>query len=202
MNKRRLHHLWRRFRAVKPWYFLAATLVLGTIMIVALRANNEHMIVLRDQLYKADQTNDDVQGALDRLRTYVYSHMNTDLSGGPNSPYPPIQLKYTYERLVEQTNAQANAQSAQIYTDAQHYCEQTQPQSFYGAGRVPCVIDYVSSHGLKTATTIPDDLYKFDFASPLWSPDLAGWSVLLTGLSLLLTIVSFGFYFWSKKILR
>src|SRR5262249_26097180 len=100
MNKRRLHHFWTRFRAIKPWYFLILAIISTTVCVMSLRANNQHMIQLRDALYAADRDNTNVQQALNNLQSYVTAHMNTNLSTGPNSPYPPIQLKYTYERLV------------------------------------------------------------------------------------------------------
>src|SRR5205814_1935226 len=113
---------------------------------------------------------------------YVTSHMNASLSAGPNAPYPPIQLQYTYDRAVQAAGTAVNAANAKIYTDAQHYCEQQIPNGFSGRYRITCVQTYVDSHGVKLPT-IPDGLYKFDFLSPRWSPDLAGWSLIATVLS-------------------
>ena len=195
MNKRHWHHLWTKFRAVKPWYFLALALLSGLVCLLALRANNQHMIDLRNAVYTADKNNGDVQGALHNLQTYVTSHMNTDLSSGPNSVYPPIQLKYTYDRLVQAQGDQLAQANSQLYTDAQHYCEAQNPTGFYGATRIGCVEQYLTSHGEININLapIPDALYKFDFVSPTWSPDLAGWSLVLTFMSLLLFVVSFVF---------
>ncbi|HEY9714708.1 MAG TPA: hypothetical protein V6C72_14670, partial [Chroococcales cyanobacterium] len=84
------------------------------------------MAKLRDAVYTADKNDGDVTGALKALQVYVTNHMNTDLSSGNTSIYPPIQLKYTYDRLVQTESdqvAKANGQNSQIYTDAQHYCE-------------------------------------------------------------------------------
>src|SRR5438105_3803142 len=78
MNKRRLHHLWTKLRIIKPWYFLVLALVSGVVCVFALRANNEHMIRLRDAVYSADKNNTDVQQALRNLQAYVTSHMNTN----------------------------------------------------------------------------------------------------------------------------
>lgn len=183
MNKRHLHHTWTKLRRIKPWYFLVIALVSTVICVSALRSNNEHMAKLRQAVYAADQNNTDVQGALKQLQSYVTSHMNTSLSGGPNAPYPPIQLKYTYQRLVD---AQTQTQGAdQLYTEAQHYCEQQDSVDFSGHNRVPCIEQYVQAHGggQAPASNIPDALYKFDFASPTWSPDLAGWSLLVAVLA-------------------
>src|ERR1017187_4897094 len=122
MRKRRLHHVWRKFRLVKPWYFLILAVVSLVICIYALRANNEHMIIVRAEVYAADQNNGDVRGALYNLQKYVTSHMNTSLSAGPNAVYPPIQLKYTYNRLVEQQSQQVAGQNSELYTQAEAAC--------------------------------------------------------------------------------
>ncbi len=185
MNKRSLHHLWVRVREVRPWYFLLAAAASGIICIVALRANNAHTGELRQAVYQADRDNGDVQAALTTLQRYVTSHMNAGLSGGNNSVYPPIQLKYTYERL--QKAALQNANNTELYTQAQAYCQRQNPTDFSGRNRVPCIEQYVAEHGNKAAG-VADSLYKFDFKAPLWSPDLAGWSLVVTALGLVLAV--------------
>lgn len=139
------------------------------------------MVDLREAVYRADETNGDVEGALRELRKHVHSHMNTNLTSGENSVKPPIQLKHTYERLVAAEQQKSKASSEQIYTEAQRHCETLNPSSFSGGSRVPCIQEYVTSHGGgESQVSIPDSLYKFDFASPRWSPDLAGWSLVLS----------------------
>ncbi len=187
MNKRRLHHLWTEIRGVRPWYFLMLALVSGVICIFALRSNNEHMIKLRDAVYTADKNNGNVQQALQNLRDYVYSHMNTDLAAGPNAVHPPIQLKYTYDRYVNAQNEQVQAVNSHLYTDAQSYCQQLIPTGFSGRYREACINQYVTTHGAKPVS-VPKNLYEFDFVSSKWSPDLAGWSMVSTALFLLLAL--------------
>jgi hypothetical protein len=156
------------------------------------------MITLRSAVYTADQNNTNVEAALQTLQAYVVAHMNTDLSAGPNPVYPPIQLKYTYDRLVQaQSNAVA-ATNTQLYTVAQAYCEQQDPTDFSGHNRVPCIEQYVQTHDA-SLPAIPDALYKFDFISPVWSPDLAGWSMLAAALSLVGFIVTFIVDRWFKR---
>lgn len=189
MDKRKLHHHWTKISWIKPWYFLVIALVSGLIGITALRANNQHMSELRDAVYAADKNNGDVQGALKELQAYVTTHMNTSLTSGNNSVYPPIQLKYTYDRLVEAQNAQF-AKGSNLYSEAQRYCEGQNSTDFSGRNRVPCIQQYVMSHSTAKPAAIPDDLYKFSFASPKWSPDLAGWSLLVTIMSLILFVLT------------
>lgn len=188
MDKKQLHHLWTKLRSIKVWYLLAAFAVTGTLAVFALRQNNLTMIQLRQEVYKADEQNGDVEGALQRLRAYVHAHMNTNLSSGAESVYPPIQLKYTFQRLQEAEKSRTQQASSQIYTDAQAYCERQNASDFSGRSRVPCIEQYVSEHGVK-AKPIPDAMYKFDFISPVWSPDLAGFSVLAAAVALLLLVL-------------
>lgn len=197
MNKRRLHHTWTKLRRIKPWYLLVLAVISTVVCIFALRANNEHMIKLRGVVYKADQNNTDVAGALKGLQAYVTAHMNTNLDSGQNAVYPPIQLKYTYERLVQAQNAAAGG-SSQLYSEAQHYCEGQNSVDFSGRNRVPCIEQYVQSHGGGQPSTVPDALYKFDFVSPQWSPDLAGWSMAIAIPAWLLLTVTLIASRWLK----
>lgn len=196
MNKRHLHHVWRYLRQLKPHYFLAATIVFGAIGLISLRHNNEHMIKLRDAVYTADKNNGDVEGALRTLREYVYSHMNTSLASGPNAVHPPIQLKYTYERLQEAQQATLGQGSA-LYAEAQRACES---QTAVGSEVISCIQQYIQGHGGQLAN-VPDSLYKFDFTSAKWSWDLAGWTLAIAILSCLAFLVSAPYHWWAKKYL-
>ena len=180
----------KRFLKIPYQVLVGLFLIAAVVSILALRHNNTTMIGLRNNLYAADQNNDDVAGALNKLRVYVYGHMNTDLASGGNAIKPPIQLKYTYDRLVAQAEQAAN--NAGLYTAAENYCQGKIPASvsISGRGRISCVTDYVLSHGGRAPAPIPAALYEFDFASPRWSPDLAGWSLVVTFILFILAVVS------------
>ncbi len=180
--------MFKKLRKVPHSVFLVMFIVSVAVAFFALRYNNQTMVDLRAKVYAADQSGGDVNGALNNLRKDVYGHMNTNLSSGGNAIKPPIQLKYTYERLLEAQ--QQAASGTQIYTDAQTYCQGLVPAGVSGRGRVPCVQDYVTSHGVKP-TPIPTGLYEFDFISPTWSPDLAGWSLAVALISGAAFICSF-----------
>ena len=168
---------------------LVLALVCGGISVAALRSNNEHMAKLRSALYAADKSGIGVPQALTNLQEYVTAHMNTNLSTGAGSVYPPIQLEYTYQRLVQAQDQAALSADSGLYTAAQAYCQKVIPNYFSGHNRVPCIENYVSTHGTlgNKAPTIPAALYEFDFVSPTWSPDLAGWMLLVTILFAVLT---------------
>lgn len=200
ISKQYLHHLWTRIRPVKTSYLFTALLLCVLVHVVALRANNIRMAELRDAVYVADEKGEGVEKALQDLRAHVNSHMNTRLDAGKGI-YPPIQLKHTYERLVKAEQDRVSAANTQIYTDAQNHCERVNSTSVLGRDRVGCIEEYVKSHGAIQPRTIPDALYKFDFVSPRWSPDLAGWSLVLAGLLLLLTVLRFAAGRLARKYL-
>lgn len=201
MNKRHLHHLWRTFRVIKPRYFLLAAAICSVVCVIGLRANNQHMAELRDAVYAADKDNTDVEGALHNLQAYVTAHMNTSLSTGGTTVYPPIQLEYTYQRLVQAQSASQQSANADLYTRAQAYCQAQNSTDFSGRNRVPCIEQYVTEHGLQAAKSISPSLYQFDFVAPKWSPDLAGWSLLLTLVLLLTAVVKFAADRYLKRLL-
>jgi hypothetical protein len=187
MDKRSLHHAWTVIRLIKPAYVVAVLVASATVTGLALRQNNLTMVELRDKVYQADKANKDVEGALYRLRSHVYAHMNTDLSSGESGVYPPVQLKYTYERLKQAEKARVKQASSNVYTQAQAHCERLHPSGFSGSSRIPCIEDYVASRKV-SEKEIPDAMYKFDFVSPSWSPDLAGFSMVITVLAALLLL--------------
>jgi hypothetical protein len=49
---------------------------------------------------------------------------------------------------------------------------------------------------------VPEGLYKFDFVSPRWSPDLAGWSLVFTIALTFLALVRVLLEFWFRSQLH
>lgn len=164
-----------RFIKWGKWLFLVLSLVSLVVFVYAYRNNNLVMVELREEVFRADREGGDVEEALRNLREHVHAHMNTELAPTDSSVRPPIQLKYKYERLVEEEMNRVSAQNEEIYTNAQTFCEQRFPDGL-NTGRIPCIEEYVDRNGVEFEP-IPESLYKFDFVSPRWSPDLAGFSL-------------------------
>ena len=195
---RKLHSFLQRINVYVLVVILAVSI---TVCVFALRQNNLQALKLRDAVIAADKDNKDVEGALTELRTFMYSHMNTSLSSGPNAIKPPIQLKYSYERLVEAEQQRLTVENSKVYIEAQAECEKRFPKGLSGSGRIPCITDYVASRGVEQKN-IPDSLYKFDFVSPTWSPDLAGWSMLAAIVSGAFLVLRLLLDRWAKAEIR
>lgn len=159
------------------------------------------MVKLREAVYKTDEQNGDIETSLRNLREYIYSHMNTDLSSGNASIKPPIQLKYHYERLIKAEQSRVTASNVNVYSNAQNSCQAQFPKSTSEGPGVTCILDYIASHSAKEQK-IDDSMYKFDFVSPVWSPDLAGWSLIATALLLLIFLLRFGLERWARAVLQ
>lgn len=200
MSKRYVRKLWKKLKPINTWYFLGAFLIFLGIGTYAIRQNNVRSIELREAVLEADKNGGDVEGALQDLREHIHAHMNAGLSS--NTLQQPVQLKYRYERLLEEQQQRVAEQNQELYAAAQMYCERQ-----FGGGslrdqRVPCVQQYITERGGEGVQEIPDDLYKFDFVAPRWSPDVAGWSLLLAGLFLALFLIRFLTERWFKAELK
>ncbi len=191
MGKRRLHHWLVTLRKLRAWYLVILLVISLLITVFALRDNNSRALQLLETVHAVDQKNGDVEAALRDLREHVHSHMHSSLAV-PGGAYPPIQLKYRYERLVLAEQKRVEAANGTLYTEAQRQCEAQIPVG-RSLGRIQCISDYIVSKGGVAEQAIPDSLYKFDFVPPRWSPDLAGWmivvSILLGGLLVVRTVL-------------
>lgn len=156
--------------------FGGLTAVSAAGFVYGLISNGNGAVERYNRLLAADEAGGDVDTALNELRSYIYSHMNTEI-GGPNGIYPPIQLKGTYDRLVAAEQKRVSDTNEKLQPEAIAFCEAQNPAGFSGRYRIECIAEYVDTHGTK-AREIEDALYKYDFVAPRWSPDLAGFSLL------------------------
>lgn len=190
MNKRKLHHTLALLRKIHYSVLLGLCLIFAVTSVLALRANNQRMVELRAAVFKADKDNGDIEGSLRSLRTYVFAHMNTNLSSGFSAVKPPIQLKYHYERLVGAAEAEYTKKNTEMVNTAEATCIAQYPGTVFSQPRLQCAKTYALEHPVKRRT-IPDHMYKFDFSSPTWSPDLAGWGMVAAGVFLALFILRY-----------
>lgn len=189
-NKRQWASQLARLKRVKTWQLIVILLLLSLIAATFLRMNNLNMVERRDAVVAADKKGDTaaIKTSLTKLQAYVSHHMNTDLGQG-------VYLTYSYDR--DRAAALAKAQSSKdegaAYRQADQFCRQrfTGGVSSFRNDYVQCVINRTAN--LKTGQAplkLPkSELYRYDFASPLWSPDLAGLFVALCALVVVIIIL-------------
>lgn len=139
------------------------------------------MIERRNAVLSADEVGniDNTVNRLYDLQRYVSAHMNTDMGKGLylEASYKR-DVQAAYDKVSTDTNPNGN-----IYKKAQETCA---PKfSRWSTAYVQCtsseLAKYPSAATLESAVQLPRaDSYLHVFVSPLWSPDFAGWSVLIS----------------------
>jgi len=168
-----------------------------------LRLNNIGMIQRREAVLNADITGDEeiTKSRLYDLQRFVVDHMNTDLGKG-------IYLESSYKRDVEVAYKNASNDSnanGNIYKKVQEVCA---PQfTHFSYAYIQCTTDelakYPSAEYLVSSVNLPKaDSYLHSFISPIWSPDIAGWSVLVCVVILLMIFVRLTSVILLKILLR
>lgn len=176
------------------------TIVSGALFVFGLVQNGNGAVERYEVLIAVDQAGGDVEGALNELRSYIYSHMNSEI-GGPNGIYPPIQLSGTYDRLVAAEEKRVEQTNDDLYSEAQSFCEVNGSQGFSGSNRLDCINAYVDENGAKAAP-IDESFYKYDFVAPRWSADLAGFSLLFFAVFAFLTSLYGFMYLHTRHLVR
>lgn len=177
---------------VKTWQLIILLILASFLAATFLRLNNIGMIERRTAVLSADDAGDSdaTVNRLYDLQRYVSAHMNTDMGKG-------VYLDASYKRDVQAAYDRASADSnpnGNIYKKAQDVCA---PKfTHWSAAYVQCTTSelakYPAASELVNAVSLPRaDNYLHVFASPLWSPDFAGWSVLVCVALLLMIIARF-----------
>ena len=165
--------------AKKPWgsasIVISGVVALGSgaLTLYFLRQNNLTMLEKRQAVLDADAAQQDVRPKLAELQSFVTTHMNTSLPKLGTAP--AIQLKTTYDKLIAAEQQRVSTERQRISEEATTYCEANVRGLL--SNRAACVADYTAARQV-TEQSISSDLYKYNFASPRWSPDAAGFFML------------------------
>ena len=188
---------------LKVWQLIILFVIVSFVAATFLRLNNVGMIQHRDAVIVADKGGNerDVQKRLYDLQRYVSSHMNTDLGQG-------VYLESSYNRDLKKWQKESYGDSnphGNIYKKAQEVCA---PQfSTYSYAYLLCTTGELEKY---PAAANPDseanaprkEAYVHDYESATWSPDFAGWSVLVAGLILVLIAIRIISYMVLQLLLR
>lgn len=189
-----LKHRLKIISRLKTWQLLIVLFMMVIVSATLLRLNSLGMMERRAAVIAADEKGDKavLRTKIVELQGYISQHMNTSLTGG-------LYLAKTYER--DRDAALAAAQSttnpnSSVYQQASIEC-----RARWKGGVASFRNDYVQCVVEKVGTLAPQadptaglklpkaDAYRISFASPLWTPDIAGLSVLVCLLLILVIIV-------------
>lgn len=178
----------KSLREISTWQLVVVLVLMSFVAATFLRLNNIGMIQRRDAVLSADRSGDKeaLQNRLYDLQRHSSRHMNASTGG--------FYLEQSYHRDVEEFYASSSADDnphGNIFVQAQEVCA---PRfSGWSMAYVQCVTQelekYPSSENLEQVGSMPrSESYRHSFASPLWSPDFAGFSVLIVLLIALIII--------------
>ena len=189
-DKRTIRQNIKHVKAIKTWQLLILLVLSLFLTATFLRLNNTGMIARREAVMNADDSGntDEIEARIYDLQQYSAAHMNAD-SG-------VFYLQEEYNRDVKAVVAAASGNtdgydSPQARADA--ICNPNLQIRGYSKAYQDCMLRELSKEGqvidpAKIVLPSPT-LYRFSFSSPLWSPDFAGWSALVSVLLLLAIVV-------------
>ena len=188
-NKRQVKRSIRQLQHLKTWQLVILLLLVGFIAATFLRLNNIGMLQRREAVLNADTTGDPtaIKSRLFDLQRYVTSHMNADMG----SIYLEGQYKRDSQIAIDAASGVTNP-NGNIYRKAQEVCA---PKfTSYTQAYLQCTVDYLAQYApadtpSSTVKLPKADAYRFSYVSPLWSPDFAGFSVLICLLILVMIFV-------------
>ena len=193
-----------KFHRVKTWQLLLLLLPLFFVDATLLRINHIRMTELRDAVMAADEAGDDAKTseALEELKNYVYNNMVinvVDDNGTEKVTFGtgPFYLEHTYIRAANKALAEAEAKlsddsnpNGNIYGMAGEVCRAqalANGWSWDDAEFINCMVGeiqkYPATDDLQSqliASLPSTELYRWNFASPVWAPTLTGLMTLIT----------------------
>lgn len=197
---------------IKTWWLMVGLLPLVFLDATMLRMNHIKMTELRDEVLKADESEDDekIMESLIRLKEYVFSEVViniVDENGNQKIMFGtgPFYLEHQYLRASKLALEKAKAElesddnpNGNIYAKATEVC---QPQAIrYGwawdnPNYINCMLEeigkYPATDNLQDTfiANLPStELYRHNYASPLIAPTLTGALLVIT---LLVIVVIF-----------
>lgn len=187
-DKRKVQRNIQRIKRVKTWQLIILLLLAGIVSATFLRLNNIGMIERRTAVLQADKHGDvqAITNNLFALQRWSSSKMNASTG--------VFYLENSYDRDVKDISNRAstsNNNMADVVKKADKVCKQQ--YGGYSQAYAQCFANEQNKHTngsskLETPDMPNPNLYRHEYTSPLWSPDFAGWSLLVCGLIVLIII--------------
>lgn len=188
-NKRVVKKDIKRLKHVKTWQLFTVLILMVFVSLTLLRLNNIGMIQMRDAVLNADKAGDDsaTLNNLITLQHYVADHMNASTG--------PFFLEGSYKRdfaAAYQKAADYQDPNGNVNVKADAICKPqfTQYSQAYTDCFAAALKQFPAAPNPGEDLQIPNTaLYQHDFASPKWSPDFAGFSILACIIIALIIVV-------------
>lgn len=192
-DKRQVRKSIRQLQRIKTWQLLVLLLLMCFVAATFLRLNNIGMAERREAVLAADKSTAEpfdssvTQNRLYDLQRYVAAHMNTET--GPF--YLEGQYRRDAQKIVDIAKQNSNS-GVNINAEAEAVCR---PRfDAWSPAYVQCFADELAKYPpspdpVQNVTLPSTELYRYSFSAPIWSPDFAGWSVVICIVIIVMIIV-------------
>lgn len=215
IKKKELKLALRRLRTIKTWQLLIILMLSLFIEATLLRFNHIHMTDLKSEVAVADESGDEVaiQKALNNLKSYVNSHTVVNVvekNGISRVTFGsgPVYLEHQYNRKASAALAEAEKNAAtdenpngNVFAKAMAVCQPLAHQNGWDWNTpeyINCYTSEIAKYPAADkiedtyAATLPStSLFRYDFASPVWTFSPAGLMGIVCVVLAIITFVRF-----------
>lgn len=202
-----------KIHRLKTWQLLLVLIPLIFLDATFLRMDHIKMTELRDAVLTADEQEDDeaVARTLNELRSFVISNIVINViddNGAQRITFGtgPFYLEHTYIRTANQALAEAESQlvsdanpNGNVYALASETCKAqaiANGWTWDNPNYINCMVSEIQKYPAaneindKIKASLPStELYRREFASPVWAPSLAGIFILITVIILVIIVI-------------
>lgn len=202
----------KRFK-IKNWMLLVALAVLLFADVTLLRQNHIRMTELRDAVLMADEADDDaaISESLVKLKEFVFHNIVVNIVEENGEQVigfgtGPFYLEHQYLRDAQAALEKAEAEmssdanpNGNIYGMAGETCKAlalANGWTWDNVNFINCMITEINKY--PSAAEIQDtiiaalpstELYRHNYASPVWAPTFVGWLLILTGVIIVVIFI-------------
>lgn len=193
-----------KFHKIKTWQLLLILIPLLFVDATLLRLDHVRMAELRNKVLAADEAenDDELNDAINQLKDFVFSHIVVNVvddNGEQKVTFGtgPFYLEHRYIRAANAALKEAEANlsddsnpNGNVYAMASAVC---QPQaiangwSWDDANFINCMVSEINKYPAadelqdKIVASLPStELYRREYNSPIWTPSLSGFMILIT----------------------
>lgn len=202
-----------KFHKIKTWQFLVILILLFFVDATLLRFDHIKMTELRSAVLAADEMEDDakISETLNSLRDFTFSNIVinvTDDNGEQKIEFGtgPFYLEHQYLRAANAALEEAENQFAadgnpngNIYAAASETCKSqaiANGWTWSDPSYINCMTSEIEKYpaadnlqDMITASLPSTELFRYNFASPIWAPTLSGFMILITFIIIVVILI-------------
>lgn len=184
-DKRSIRSGIKKLQAIKTWQLLIVLLLMCFVAATFLRMNNTGMIMRKNAVLEADKAGDveALSYRLVDLQRFSAAHMNASVA--------TFELQGQYSRDVQKALDNMKDSNQNAYAAADAVCK----PRYHGwsTAYMNCFLaeldKYPTTEKLDDIKKPDTAIYRYSFVSPAWSPDFAGFSVLVCAFLVIVIVV-------------